>query len=810
MNANQNHTALNIRACILGLCALLAQFNLPAQPIPSRHAFGLTLPQYLSMSASNTALGYRPISLDANGPTNSPNIAAVWINDGFTDWTTVLGATSAEYSNQVALLSGQGYRTLCVDAYGDYPNERYVAVWVRDAQATNGWAQLFGVTESDYVAAFYNYWTNADYRPIWVSVIATNGSARYSGAWVKREPGYGFSVYIDMNAVDLDSKVTFLLARDGSRLLNVSGYGPTNNTQFAASWVFAEEPGWTWNSELSASAFWAAAANLSSNGYRPVSINEYGQASNPRYASAWVQNPPPAVWTTTGLANASLAALDNEMTNFMTLRNIERGTLAATKNGKLVFDRAYTWAPANLAPTQPTNLFRIYGATRLFTSVAIFQLIQAGLISLDQPIGSILDLSTAVDPQFATVTIRQLLQDYGGWDDNISPDPLFRDDFVISYALNQPLPTTPQMIADYMKTQYLDHPPGTTNVESNFGYCLLGRVIEAVTGMPYEQVVQANVLAPAGIWDMRLSKSLVADADSAEVDYQDAVGRIVSSVMGSNSPPTVPIQYGGFNLSSGDSAFAWLATAADLARFSSSFDVQTNSPLLPSDLITSMWSQPPELVGSPPTYYGAGWWVRPLDGGAYNIWHFGYGPGAFSEIVRRADGFCWAVLFNRWDWTGIVPSYYDIDFEMNAAINSVTAWPTNDLFDANGDGLPDAWQIHYFGSTSSPVAAPSADPDGDGANNLNEFINLTDPTNATSAEKLQANPDPQNPGNPVLSWFATRGRLYTIESTPDLLSPNWQGLVGATDIVGDSTMRFITNSVSGTGFYRVRTRLQRP
>src|SRR5262249_27243289 len=134
-------------------------------------------------------------------------------------------------------------------------------------------------------------------------------------------------------------------------------------------------------------------------------------------------------------------------------------------------------------------------------------------------------------------------------------------------------------------------------------------------------IVKANVLAPAGIWDMRVGKSLLTEADPAEVDYQDAIGRIVPSVMGSNSPATVPIQYGGYNLSAGDSAFAWVATAADLARFVSSFDVQTNSPLLPSQLIDAMWSQPPELPGNPDTYKSCGWLVRPLDGGAYNIWY---------------------------------------------------------------------------------------------------------------------------------------------------------------------------------------------
>jgi hypothetical protein len=280
--------------------------------------------------------------------------------------------------------------------------------------------------------------------------------------------------------------------------------------------------------------------------------------------------------------------------------------------------------------------------------------------------------------------------------------------------------------------------------------------------------------------------------------------------MGTNSPPLVPYPYGGFNVSTMDSHGGWLATAADLVRLSSSFDVQTNSPLLPSDLIDAMWSQPLELTNSPPTYYGAGWWVRPLGGGTYNAWHNGSLAGTFSYTVRRADGYCWAAIFNRRDEVGDVPDYNNIDSEMNAAINSVTAWPTNDLFDANGDGLLDAWQLHYFGSITAPAAAPSADPDGDGANNLNEFVNLTDPTDPSSVKKLQAYPDPQNGGNVSLSWLAARGRLYTLETTTDLGSPNWQALAGATDILGDNSMRLITNSASGTGFYRLGARLQRP
>src|SRR5207248_885051 len=132
--------------------------------------------------------------------------------------------------------------------------------------------------------------------------------------------GSGYWTYWNMNAASLGQNVTNILAQ-GGRPICLSGYGLSGNV-FAGHWIYAQQPVWTWNSELSASAFQTAAANLTAGGYRPAFINEYGPASSPRYASAWVQDPAPAGWNITGLSTPSLAALDTEMTNFMSLRNI--------------------------------------------------------------------------------------------------------------------------------------------------------------------------------------------------------------------------------------------------------------------------------------------------------------------------------------------------------------------------------------------------------------------------------------------------------------------------------------------------------
>jgi len=798
------------RASCALLClvaAIMAAAPGPISAYPSRYAFGLSMSQYLAMASTNAARGYRPISLDANGPTNNPNIAVVWINDGFTNWTTVVGVTRAQYATDASSLSSQGYRPICLHAYGVSPNECYLAVWVKDSYVSSGWAEVYGLSDSAFGTAWDNYSSNG-YRPIWISVIGTNGSPIFAGVWVK--DGAGYWTYWDTDAAGFGTDVTNILAQ-GGRPVSMSGYGPASAMLFGGNWIWADQPVWTWNYQLTAAEFQTAATNLVSQGYRPSFITEYGPSTSPLYASSWVQDPAPPVWTVTGLTNSTAAAIDTEMSNFMTLRHISRGAVAVTYKSRMVFHHAYTYAPAGEAPTQLTNLFRIASLTKAFTSAGILQLIQAGKITIDQPISTILNLTNVSDTRFQKVTIRELLQHWGGWDRSISFDPMFYD-FQVSAGTDQPLPTTPQMIIDFMKGVSLDHDPGTVYAYSNFGYCLLGRIIEAITGVPYDQYIQTNVLHPAGIWDMILGKPLLTNANAAEVDYDDALHPIVPTVMGSNSPPYVPLQYGGWNISSMDSHGAWLATAADLVCFSSSYDVPTNSPLLSFAMFNLMCSIPPYPAQDPTaaSYYGAGWLVRPEGGGTYNLWHDGDLDGTFTYTVRLANGVCWATVFNQRDDIGDQPSYDNIDPEMNAAVGSVASWPAYDLFDSNGDGLLDAWQIYYFGSISSPDAAPDADPDGDGANNLNEYINLTDPTNPHSYEALYAAPGAPNSQSFALSWMASRGRLYTIETTSNLVSRAWQALPAATSVVGDNTMHSVTNSgAASPSFYRLQVQLQR-
>lgn len=124
--------------------------------------------------------------------------------------------------------------------------------------------------------------------------------------------------------------------------------------------------------------------------------------------------------------------------------------------------------------------------------------------------------------------------------------------------------------------------------------------------------------------------------------------------------------------------------------------------------------------------------------------------------------------------------------------------------DANGDGLPDAWQTQFFGSSTSPQAVPEADPDGDGFSNLQEYLAGTDPTNPNSYLKVDS--IQVNQTQVLIEFKAMAGKSYSILYNSDLGS-HWTKLM---DVPAQITNRIVNvsdaSNVSGVRrFYRLIT-----
>ncbi len=182
----------------------------------------------------------------------------------------------------------------------------------------------------------------------------------------------------------------------------------------------------------------------------------------------------------------------------------------------------------------------------------------------------------------------------------------------------------------------------------------------------------------------------------------------------------------------------------------------------------------------------------------------------------------WATALNGRFPTNVLLPTVDYDLRLTkpgysnlviqSAVTGLTAGTVVDLgnrwlspVDANGNGIADAWETLYFGAGTN--VNPMADADGDGVNNLAEYLAGTNPTNAQSALKLSK--ATAGSTNLTLNWLATPGRVYEVMGLPlpELVRPTplWQLLGGPwTSEVGVTEMNWSAPAAASTGHvYRV-------
>ena len=122
-----------------------------------------------------------------------------------------------------------------------------------------------------------------------------------------------------------------------------------------------------------------------------------------------------------------------------------------------------------------------------------------------------------------------------------------------------------------------------------------------------------------------------------------------------------------------------------------------------------------------------------------------------------------------------------------------------------GDGLPDWWQVRYFGLNSGD-AVSSANPDSDPFNNEQEYTADTDPTNPLSFFYVEAMSNV--PPSQFVCFLSSTGRTYTLLYGTNLVSGTWTNLPANTDVHGNGELMPLcdTNS-SATRFYRVQVQM---
>ncbi len=201
-------------------------------------------------------------------------------------------------------------------------------------------------------------------------------------------------------------------------------------------------------------------------------------------------------------------------------------------------------------PAQIGDRYRVASISKVITSITLLRLVEAGQLELDVPVGERLAARVGVTPTagVAEITPRQLLTHRSG---------------IAQYEnlmFRRQVESCDQAAATGL-SRALERVPGTTFRYSNLNFCLLGLLIEDVTGRPYADVVHDELLAPLGIEGMRLAGTF--DVRDGDVEHRSDEGRNYMEVLGA--------------------AGSWIASPTDVATIVDALDLTTAGwkPLAP-------------------------------------------------------------------------------------------------------------------------------------------------------------------------------------------------------------------------------------
>ena len=352
-----------------------------------------------------------------------------------------------------------------------------------------------------------------------------------------------------------------------------------------------------------------------------------------------------------GFLPQNISTVDSLVNNFMSKYNVPGLSFAIARNDSLNIQRTYGFADLDKHQLMsPEYRFRIASISKPFTSTAIMLLTEQGKLKLQDKVfgtNALLGTIYGIYPYkkwVGDITVENLLEHLGGgWGNDVN-DPMFL----------HPNFSQAKLIGWTLDHQALQHQPGTHYQYSNFGFCLLGRVIEKVSGMKYEDFVRKNILIPCGINSMEIGGNTLAERRPKEVYYYDR----------REDPYNL-------NLKRMDSHGGWIATPTDLVKFLVRVDKFAQKPdILKPATLDTMFTAP---AVNP--CYAKGWAVNKKN----NYWHNGSLPGQQSIAVRAYDGFCWAVMVNARAGGNFSADLDDLMWKIRFVIKQ---WPDDDLLGA--------------------------------------------------------------------------------------------------------------------------------
>lgn len=370
-------------------------------------------------------------------------------------------------------------------------------------------------------------------------------------------------------------------------------------------------------------------------------------------------------------------SINSEVDKFLKRRNIVGASLSIARDGKLVMAKGYGLSnkESNFI-VEPYNLFRVASVSKLITAVGIMKLCEENKLSLDDKVfglGGILNdpkYLNYADKRVENITVYHLLNHSAGWNNRYG-DPSFMHHYIAS-QMNLKLPICDDDIISFMMTKRMHFNPGASSAYSNFGYQVLGKIIEKCSGKPYEEYIRTSVLFPIGIFDMKLGHSYLEERDELEVCYYEAGARdLVPDYQDPNK--MVPRFYGGNDIHTLGAAGGWIASSTDLLKLLLAIDGNDYPmDILSKETVAKMTT--PIL----PNFSPLGWRGVKPDGSSW--YRTGTLAGTSAMMERMSNGLSYVFIVNTSTYKG--PDLaYELQRVVNRGLAGMKDWPSVDLFE---------------------------------------------------------------------------------------------------------------------------------
>ena len=339
-----------------------------------------------------------------------------------------------------------------------------------------------------------------------------------------------------------------------------------------------------------------------------------------------------------------LPAMDAAVDSFMNVWSLRGVSLSVMRNDSLVYARGYGRADGG-RPMTPGTLLRMASVSKLVTAVGIMKLQERGKLVLDSPVfgpfGILPDYDRYIsDDNYYLITVEHLLRHQAGFTQK-GGDPMFSTAAVMRQMGVSKAPTAEQLTRHLVRRP-LAYLPGTAQEYSNFGYLLLSMIIEKVTGEPYEQWMQREVLGPAGCRDFHIGGNFYEDRFPGETRYY--MHKEAKPGPAYDGRGQVERCYGGNDIHGLSGAGAWIGSTPELARLVASIDGigAVEDQISPFSLYQMTVRLSDEI-------FSLGWVDCTNDGEWTRTGSF---SGTSALVKVFPDGECWILITNTSTWQG--------------------------------------------------------------------------------------------------------------------------------------------------------------